>query len=94
MKTAYFLSGEPGCGKTSAIKLVVARTSKSAGGFYTEEIRTRGVRRGFRIVTLDGGSAVLADTAIRGAPRVGKYGVNLSTLHRERDTGMRCGRDR
>jgi nucleoside-triphosphatase len=80
MKTAYFLSGEPGCGKTSAIKLVLARVGKPAGGFYTEEIRSQGVRGGFRIVTLDGGSAVLADTAIRGAPRVGKYGVNLSNV--------------
>jgi nucleoside-triphosphatase len=80
MKRAYLLSGEPGCGKTSAIKQVLARAGKSAGGFYTEEMRESGVRRGFRIVTLDGRHAVLADTDAGGPHRVGKYGVRVENV--------------
>ncbi len=80
MKRAYLLSGEPGCGKTSAVRQVLSRAGKSAGGFYTEEMRAGGVRRGFRIVTLDGSRAVLADTDARGPHRVGKYGVYVENL--------------
>jgi len=80
MKTVILLSGEPGCGKTSAIKEVLARTARSAGGFYTEEIRSGGARRGFRIVTLDGKDAVLADISARGPYRVGKYGVHVENV--------------
>lgn len=80
MKRVYLLSGEPGCGKTSAIKQALARSGKSAGGFYTEEVRVGGVRRGFRIVTLDGRCAVLADTDTRGPRRVGKYGVCVENV--------------
>jgi nucleoside-triphosphatase len=42
-----------------------------AGGFYTEEIRERGVRRGFRLVTLDGQDATLSHTDIDSPYRVG-----------------------
>jgi nucleoside-triphosphatase len=80
MKTVMLLSGEPGCGKTSAIKRVLARTARSAGGFYTEEIRFGGARRGFRIVTLDGQDAVLAETSAGGPNRVGKYGVHVDNV--------------
>lgn len=53
-----------------------------AGGFYTEEIRVQGVREGFRLVTLDGQSAILAHVNIRGTHRVSKYGVDLDALDR------------
>ena len=56
--------------------------SGKAGGFYTEEIRTRGVRQGFRLVTLDGENTVLAHINIRSQFRVGKYGVDIESLER------------
>ncbi len=53
-----------------------------AGGFYTEEMRSRGVREGFRLVTLDGQSAILAHTSIHSPYLVSKYGVDLDSLDR------------
>jgi len=53
-----------------------------AGGFYTEEIRSQGVRKGFKLVTLDGQSAILAHVKIDSPYRVGKYGVDIDSLDR------------
>ncbi len=80
MKRAYLLSGEPGSGKTTIIKEVLSKANKSAGGFYTDEIRSQGVRQGFQIITLDGKSAVLAHTSVRSPHRVGKYGVGIENM--------------
>ena len=52
------MTGQPGTGRTAFIKEALARTRVNGGGFYTEEIRTGGIRQGFRIVTL-GGQKVL-----------------------------------
>jgi nucleoside-triphosphatase len=82
MKQVYLLTGRPGTGKTSLIKQVAARMEDKAGGFYTEEIRTQGVRQGFRLVTLDGEEAVLAHVSIRSPYRVSKYGVDTNALDR------------
>lgn len=49
-------------------------------GFVTEEIRVRGERRGFALVTFDGRREVMAHVARAGAPRVGKYGVDVEVL--------------
>lgn len=80
MRQVILLTGEPGCGKTTLIKKVLANLSLPAGGFYTQEVREGGTRKGFEIVTLDGRRAILAHVNIRGAKRIGKYGVNLATL--------------
>ena len=53
-----------------------------AGGFYTEEIRSQGVREGFRLVTLDGQETTLAHVNIRSPYRVSKYGVDIDNLDR------------
>jgi len=82
MKPVYLLTGRPGSGKTSLVKQVVARMPGQAGGFYTEEIRTGGVREGFRLVTLDGETAILAHIKIHSPHRVGKYGVDVEALDR------------
>jgi nucleoside-triphosphatase len=77
------LTGRPGCGKTTLIKRLVSHLAEPAGGFYTEEIRDRGTRVGFKIVTLDGDEAVLAhaDFPAAAAPqRIGKYRLDLSAL--------------
>jgi nucleoside-triphosphatase len=73
MKQVYLLTGKPGTGKTSLIKQAIAGMQGKAGGFYTEEIRSGGVRQGFRLVTLDVEEAILAHLDIRSQHRVGKY---------------------
>lgn len=80
MKQVYLLTGRPGTGKTSLIKQAVAGMKGKAGGFYTEEIRSQGVRQGFRLVTLDGQVAVLAHIDIHSPYRVSKYGVDIDSL--------------
>jgi len=82
MKQVYLLTGRPGTGKTSIIKQVVAWMGDRAGGFYTEEIRSQGVRHGFRLVTLDGQSAILAHINIHSPYLVSKYGVDIESLDR------------
>jgi nucleoside-triphosphatase len=80
MKRALLLTGKPGTGKTALIKKALTRTAIRAGGFYTEEIRTGGVREGFRIVTLDGQEAVFAHVSGSGPHQVSKYKVDTSVL--------------
>ena len=78
MKRAWLLTGSPGVGKTSVIRQAVTRLE--AGGFYTEEIRESGERQGFKLVTLDGKSAMLARVDLKSTHRVGKYGVDIAGL--------------
>lgn len=80
MKRVFLLTGSPGSGKTTAIQKILSQLSCDAGGFYTEEIREGSRRAGFALITLDGRSGVLAHVRIRGAPRIGKYGVDLSVM--------------
>jgi len=82
MKQVYLLTGIPGTGKTSLIKQAIAGVEYKAGGFYTEEIRSQGVRKGFKLVTLDGEEAVLAHIKIQSEQQVGKYGVDIAALDR------------
>ncbi len=82
MKQVYLLTGRPGTGKTSLIKRAVAGMKGTAGGFYTEEIRSQGVREGFRLVTLDGQDAILAHVNIHSPYRVSRYGVDIDNLDR------------
>jgi nucleoside-triphosphatase THEP1 len=43
------LTGSPGCGKTTAVRKIVDSLEKvKIAGFYTEEIREAGRRKGFR----------------------------------------------
>jgi nucleoside-triphosphatase THEP1 len=53
-----------------------------ASGFYTEDLQHGGVREGFRIVTLDGETALLAASGHPGPIHVSKYGVDLEELER------------
>ncbi len=82
MKSIFLLTGPPGSGKTSLIKQAVARLESKAGGFYTEDIKSQGVRQGFRLVTLDGETAVLSHIDIKSPHRVSKYGVDVESLDR------------
>ena len=80
MGRALLLTGRPGVGKTTIVRTVATRLGASAGGFYTEEIRERGRRTGFRLVSLDGKTGILASVNISGPYRVGRYGVHLRDL--------------
>lgn len=80
MRQVILLTGEPGCGKNTLIQRMLADLSLPAGGFYTQEVREGGTRKGFEIITLDGRRAILAHVNIRGPKKVDKYGVNLAAL--------------
>ncbi|HUV29979.1 MAG TPA: nucleoside-triphosphatase [Acidobacteriota bacterium] len=78
VKTNVLITGLPGVGKTTLIRsLCRSLRSLHPVGFYTEEIRERGVRRGFALVGLDGAKSVLSHTDIASPHRVGKYRVDV-----------------
>jgi nucleoside-triphosphatase len=79
-KTAFLLTGRPGCGKTTLIRRLVEGLGVSAGGFYTEEIRRGGRREGFALITLDGRTATMASVRSPSRHRVSKYGVDLEAI--------------
>ena len=57
-----------------------ARPQGAARGFYTEEIREDGERRGFRLVRFDGTAHIIAHVDFPKRHRVGKYGVDVPVL--------------
>jgi nucleoside-triphosphatase len=79
MKQRHLLiTGLPGTGKTTLLMELVRRFARLApAGFYTEEVRERGERRGFRLTSLDGREGLLADVSFGGGCRVGRYGVDV-----------------
>jgi nucleoside-triphosphatase len=84
MGKTLLLTGQPGIGKTTIIRKVIAQMGDKAGGFYTEEIFGPGGRKGFQLITLDGKEIVFAHKDLRDpqAPRVGRYGVDVKALER------------
>jgi nucleoside-triphosphatase len=75
------LTGRPGVGKTTVIRRV-AEGSDETGlrGFYTEEIREHGERKGFRLLGFNGEDRVIAHVDFPKAHRVSKYGVDLTAI--------------
>ncbi|XP_059163718.1 cancer-related nucleoside-triphosphatase homolog [Physella acuta] len=87
----FLITGSPGIGKTSLIKKIVeALKTKQirCSGFFTEEIRSGGLRIGFDVVTLDNQRSALArinndadNTTVRTREyKVGQYTVNLTSF--------------
>jgi nucleoside-triphosphatase len=73
------LTGLPGCGKTTAlIQMLDALNCKKVAGFYTQEIREAGLRKGFSWTRLDGTTGILAHVDIKSRFKVGKYGVDVA----------------
>ncbi len=80
------LTGEPGCGKTTAIKKIcemLTARGRKVGGIVSGEIRDRGVRAGFSLEDLSTHeTGILAHVSQRDGPPVGKYRVNLADIQR------------
>ena len=89
MNRVLLLTGKPGAGKTAIIKEALTKTKVKAGGFYTQEIRISGVRRGFRIVTLDGKEAILAHIDISSLYQISKYKVDMDSLDKVAVSALR-----
>jgi nucleoside-triphosphatase len=74
------ITGAPGSGKTTLIKQVFNRLKekdKRPAGFYTEEIREKGLRKGFKLIDTAGKESVLAHVDFKSRHRVSKYGVDV-----------------
>ncbi|MEM0439999.1 MAG: NTPase [Candidatus Caldarchaeum sp.] len=75
------LTGRPGIGKTTAFVKIVELLRKdgvNVAGFYSREVRERGLRVGFEMVDLVSGNvSTLAWVGEGRGPRVGKYVVNV-----------------
>lgn len=86
MGRTLILTGRPGIGKTTIIKALIAQLADRAGGpllaggFYTEEILGAGGRKGFRLITLDGQSEVIAHMDFNSRSKVGRYGVKVEVI--------------
>lgn len=84
MAAKILITSRPGVGKTTLVKRIVESLPEAAG-FYTEEIRERGVRKGFNLVSLSrppqpvgrGAVAPLSHVDFKGPHNVGKYGVDV-----------------
>ena len=95
-KSAKILvTGLPGCGKTTAVMQIIERLDcQKAAGFYTEEIREGGARKGFRWIGLDGTSGVLAHIDIKGRSKVGKYCVDVTGFEKSVVPILEAGQSR
>jgi nucleoside-triphosphatase len=88
-----FVTGLPGCGKTTLIKGILKELKIPAKGFFTEEMRKGEERIGFKIVTFSGREGILAEKGFKSPYRVSKYGVILRDLEeigvKEIEEGLR-----
>lgn len=72
------ITGLPAAGKTTLVsKLRDELKGLSVAGFFTAEIREKGLRKGFRLVSLDGRESVLSYVDFRSPFSVGKYRVDV-----------------
>ena len=76
MANNVLIHAPPRTGKSTLVKKIVNETNHFGIGFHTEEILRRGFRTGFKVITSDDLSMVLASVT-KLWPRVGKYGVNV-----------------
>ncbi len=79
--TNVALTGYAGVGKTTLIRDIARQlVDYDPIGFYTSEIREKGVRKGFELNSLDGVRTVFAHVDKSVGTRVGRYGVDIGTF--------------
>lgn len=80
MKTHLFLTGTPGCGKTTLVRRIIEHLDDlRLAGFFTQELRDNNRQRiGFQAIGLSGGQTILASVQSGSQIRVGRYGVELA----------------
>jgi len=81
-KINILLTGKPGIGKTTVVKKIIEKYKENISGFYTQEIREKGNRVGFRIKNTDGEEGLLSRIDIKSKFKVGKYSVNIPDIDR------------
>src|SRR4030042_2592399 len=87
IKKNLLITGLPGVGKTTLIKkLSEALKGFHPIGFYTEEIREEGVRKGFELIDLEGRRGLLSHQDIRSTYKVGRYQVDIKSFEDFLDT--------
>ncbi len=80
-KKNILISGLPGIGKTTLIKEICGQIKDyNPIGFYTQEIRNEGQRKGFQLMGLNGSTSIFAHLLIESPHRVGKYRVDVDAL--------------
>ena len=78
MKKNILITGTPGVGKTTLIRQIAEKLKEfHPVGFFTEEIREHGTRKGFELISFSGNNSILSHVNIKSPYRVGKYNVNL-----------------
>lgn len=82
-KSIFLITGKPGIGKTTLIKkLSLSFDLKDICGFYTEEIREKNKRVGFKIITLNNGEGILAHINFRSPYKISKYYVDIQNFEK------------
>ncbi len=80
-KKNLLITGLPGVGKTTLIKKLYERLRDFGPvGFYTEEVREGGQRKGFELVSLEGKRGLLSHQQIESPYRVGQYRVDVKSF--------------
>jgi nucleoside-triphosphatase len=78
-KKNILLTGVPGIGKTTLLKRLFQYFKHlHPVGFYTQEMRERGVRKGFELISFDERRRILSHVGIKSHFKVGKYGVDVA----------------